>query len=172
MFKDNVTLIVLISALYHLFPLILRLWEKWLNMYVFHTSGLSNFRPLLTLDFAYPFGTSRLWKVQHYSCRPCPVLSRACGTTRREGHCCWTERQWFHGRVGTQRLSEPFDWTQCAGLNIFLKSANSSKNDTKSVICVCRDVDDPEYKPAPALLKDEMEVRTIQGKFVNLIKGI
>lgn len=27
------------------------------------------------------------------------------------------------------------------------------------VICVCRDVDDPEYKPAPALLKDDMEVR-------------
>lgn len=24
---------------------------------------------------------------------------------------------------------------------------------------MCRDVDDPEYKPAPALLKDEMEVR-------------
>ena len=26
-------------------------------------------------------------------------------------------------------------------------------------VCVCRDVDDPEYKPAPALLKDDMEVR-------------
>lgn len=24
---------------------------------------------------------------------------------------------------------------------------------------MCRDVDDPEYKPAPALLKDDMEVR-------------
>lgn len=26
-------------------------------------------------------------------------------------------------------------------------------------VCVCRDVDDPEYKPAPALIKDDMEVR-------------
>lgn len=24
---------------------------------------------------------------------------------------------------------------------------------------LCRDVDDPEYKPAPALMKDDMEVR-------------
>lgn len=25
---------------------------------------------------------------------------------------------------------------------------------------MCRDVDDPEYKPAPALLKDDIEVRS------------
>lgn len=27
-------------------------------------------------------------------------------------------------------------------------------------MCVCSDVDDPEYKPAPALIKDDMEVRS------------
>lgn len=32
------------------------------------------------------------------------------------------------------------------------------KSDTNFVF-ICRDVDDPEYKPAPALLKDDMEVR-------------
>lgn len=29
---------------------------------------------------------------------------------------------------------------------------------------MCRDVDDPEYKPAPALLKDDMEVRPQEPK--------
>lgn len=33
-----------------------------------------------------------------------------------------------------------------------------------SFIGVCRDVDDPEYKPAPALLKDDMEVRQHEPK--------
>lgn len=39
-------------------------------------------------------------------------------------------------------------------------------------ICVYRDVDDPEYKPAPALLKDEMEVRLQESHLVIYLTGL
>lgn len=53
------------------------------------------------------------------------------------------------------------------GLSFKMVSARLSAakmTQTLHKLCVCSDVDDPEYKPAPALLKDEMEVRPHQPK--------
>lgn len=50
-----------------------------------------------------------------------------------------------------------------SSLDLFLKLCRQLEHD-QNFNSVRRDVDDPEYKPAPALLKDDMEVRTHESK--------
>lgn len=56
-----------------------------------------------------------------------------------------------------------FNLIRLVQISFNLSSAKKTQQDT-NFLYVDRDVDDPEYKPAPALLKDDMEVRSQDSK--------
>lgn len=114
----------------------------FLVCHVFKDSEVANNLNVLMHSF-------RVWKVQHYPCGPCLVFCRARGPTRWEGHRCWTERQWLHGWVSSLFHSKSWKTSMMLLLQIKIFTFKIT----------FRDVDDPEYKPAPALLKDDIEVR-------------
>lgn len=49
-------------------------------------------------------------------------------------------------------------------VQISFNLSSAKKQQGTNFLYVDRDVDDPEYKPAPALLKDDMEVRSQDSK--------